>query len=117
MLRDVLTINTDEDIQRAFRNQNRWAFEGFDEEGRRIDIKYKRKTRNPHTNHVIVSVPLKYGGEHWSWSGVHIDLQRIRVADQSPTRAVYALPGLRARQDCPVRGRWDALARSTVAYC
>lgn len=54
ILMNVLAVNTDEDVMKALRNQNRDVFRGLDD-GDRVEIKYRR-TRNPHSCHVVVSV-------------------------------------------------------------
>ncbi|XP_069363469.1 uncharacterized protein [Maniola hyperantus] len=167
ILRGVLLVNTDDDITKALRNQNRELFGGLDRGDDRIQIKYRKRARNPHMAHVVIST-----SPHWSritgLGSVRIDLQRVRAEDQSPlvqcTRCLgyghgrkfckdsvdlcshCGGPHLRPKcaewlagsppscknccnakldnvehnvfsEDCPVRKRWDDLARSTVAYC
>lgn len=167
-LRDVLSMNTNEDIIKAFRNQNKEVFHGLDEEEDRIAIKYRKKARNPHVCHVVMSVSPAIGGKTLKAGSLHIDLQRIRVEDQSPliqcTRCLGFGHGKRFckepadlcshcggphlnqdcaerlagekpscrnctkahlektdhsafHRDCPMRHKWDKLARSMVAYC
>lgn len=84
MLRDVLSVNSDEDILKAFRNQNRGLFHDTNGTEDRLEIKYKRKARNPHTSHVIISTSPIIWRRAIESGAVYIDLQRIRVADQSP---------------------------------
>ncbi|XP_063542074.1 uncharacterized protein LOC134750762 [Cydia strobilella] len=168
LLRDVLSVNTDEDILVAFRNQNKVIFTNLSEEDNRMMVKFRRRARNPHTGHVVISVSPTIWQKTLDIGSVHIDLQRIKVEDQSPlvqcTRCLgfghgkrfchepedlcshCGGPHLRAtceewlarvppkcknctkanledtehdafNQACPVRRKWDALARSTVAYC
>lgn len=168
ILKDVLLINSDEDILRAIRNQNRAVFRGLDDEENRLEIKYKRRARNPHTCHVVASVSPKIWKRVVDLGALYIDLQRIKVADQSPlvqcsrclgyghtkrfckeavdlcshcggphlrtdcaewlagaapacrncTKAEMGCTNHNAfNQECPIRKRWDTLARSTVAYC
>lgn len=168
ILRDVLLVNTDDDVLRALRNQNRSIFAGLDKEEDRVSIKYRRRARNPHTGHIVISVSPKIWRSATEAGVVHIDLQCVRVADQSPlVQCSRCLafghgrrfckesvdlcshcggPHLRAQctewlangtpncrncskarmenaghnafsGDCPTRQRWDALARTAVAYC
>lgn len=168
VLRDVLLVNTDEDVLRALRNQNRSVFEGLDPGENRVEIKYRKRARNPHTGHVIISTSPKIWRRAVEAGALHIDLQQVRVADQSPlvqcSRCLEYGHGRRFCKetvdlcshcggphlktqcpewlandapacrncakakmdntqhnafsgDCPVRQRWDKLARSTVAYC
>lgn len=168
ILRDVLLINTDEDVLRAIRNQNRAIFRGLDDEEDRLEIKYRRKARNPHTGHIIVGASPTIWKRAVEAGGLHVDLQYVRVADQSPlvqcSRCLAYGHGRRFCQEpadicshcggphlkaqcaewlangvptcrncakakldktehnafsseCPVRRRWDTLARTTVAYC
>lgn len=168
VLRDVLSANMDEDVLRALRNQNKDIFRGLDDEQDRIQIKYRRKARNPHTSHIVVSTSPRIWRRALELGALHVDLQRIRIADQSPlvqctrclgyghskrfcretadlcchcggphqrTECTDWLAGAapactnctrdgRGRathnafdRDCPVRQKWDAIARSAVAYC
>lgn len=167
-LRNVLSFNTDEDVLKAMRNQNSSVFRGLDAEDDRMEIRYRKRTRNPHTNHVILSVSPIIWRKVLDVGYVHIDLQQIRVEDQSPlvqcTRCLgyghgkrfcqesvdlcshCGGPHLKSEcaefvsnapptckncvrdkqehtehnafsQECPIRGKWDTIARSTVAYC
>lgn len=84
MLRSVLTIHSDEDILKALRNQNRDIFRDLCEGEDRVVIRYRRRARNPHTNHVVVSVSPTVWQRATGKGSVHIDLRRIKVEDQSP---------------------------------
>lgn len=168
VLKDVLLINTDEDVLKALKNQNREIFRDLDKGENRVEIRYRRRARNPHTGHIVISTSPKIWQRAVEAGVVHIDLQKVRVADQSPlvqcTRCLAyghgrrfctetedlcshcGGPHLRMRcpewmansaptcrnctkakmdqaehsafsEDCPIRKRWDRLARSTVAYC
>lgn len=164
----VLQYNSDEDVLNALRNQNRSVFDGLDKEDYRVEIRYRKKTRNPHTCHIVLRVSTKVWNRMLDAQDIQIDLQKIRVADQSPlvqcsmclgyghgrrfcketveicshcggphmrTECADWLAGIaptcsnckHARhavvehsafsQECPVRRKWDALARATIAYC
>lgn len=168
VLREVLQINTDEDIIRALRNQNQSVFQGLKGEESEMEIKYRRKARNPLTSHVVICTSPKIWGRILELGAVHIDLQRVKVADQTPlvqcTRCLgfghskrfckdttdlcghCGGPHMRAEcpewlsdmapacrnclkagrdkaehnafdRDCPVRIKWDKIARAAVAYC
>lgn len=168
ILRDVLSYNSDEDVLASIRNQNKELFRGLTEEDTRISLKYRKKTRNPHTSHIVVSTSPALWKTIMELGSLHIDLQKVRAYDQSPlvqctrclgyghgrrfckepfdacshcggphlgvecpekatgvapacrncTRAKMADVEHNAFSDgCPVRRRWDAIARSTVAYC
>ncbi|CAB3261895.1 unnamed protein product [Arctia plantaginis] len=58
-LKDVLSVNTDEDILKALKNQNRPIFEDIAEGDDRVAVKYRRKGRNQHIGHVVLSVSPK----------------------------------------------------------
>ncbi|CAB3262512.1 unnamed protein product [Arctia plantaginis] len=58
-LKDVLSANTDEDILKALKNQNRPIFEDIAEGDDRVAVKYRRKGRNQHIGHVVLSVSPK----------------------------------------------------------
>lgn len=168
VLRSVLAVNTDEDIIRALRNQNRSIFHGLDGEDDRVVIKYRRGARNPHTTNVVIGTSPKIWRRAIDAGSLHIDLQRVRVEDQSPlvqcTRCLgyghskrfckepadacshcgephlrtscpdwqAGLPpkcrncsknGLEGAEhnsfsaECPIKQKWDNIARSAVAYC
>lgn len=168
LLRDVLKINSAEDIKRALKNQNSNIFEGLKEEEKMVEIVYNKPARNPHTQHTVIRVAPKVWQRMTETGAVHIDLQRIRVNDQSPlvqcsmclgyghgrrfctetvekcshcggphkraqcelfmagappsccncVRAKYENTEHSAFGDsCPIRQKWDALARSAIAYC
>lgn len=168
ILKDVLLANSDEDVIKAMKNQNRAIFHGLDEGEDRVVVKYRRKARNPHTGHIVVSTSPKIWKRVVDTGALHIDLQYIRVADQSPlvqcsrclgyghtkklcqetvdlcghcggphmrTECAEWMAGVtpscrncsKAKlgrtdhnafsQDCPIRKRWDILARSAIAYC
>ena len=167
-LRDVLNFNTDEDILEALKSQNRQIFNGLEEEQAKIEVRYRIRTRNPHVSHVVLRVAPKLWHILMEMGKIHIDLQRIRVEDQSPiiqcTKCLgyghgkkfcneevekcshcggshlrIDCPTWRDGHDpiccnckregllstehnafsneCPVRKRWDRIARSSIAYC
>ncbi|CAH2107879.1 unnamed protein product [Euphydryas editha] len=168
VLKDVLKYNTDEDIIKAIRNQNRALFDGLGEGDDRLQIKYHKRTRNPLTVHVVLSASPTLWKRITEKGAIHIDLQRVKAEDQSPlvqcTRCLGFGHGRRfckepqdlcshcggahlqskcvERRDgvppscrnclkakhtqtehnafdhgCPVRIRWDDIARSKVSYC
>lgn len=168
ILKDVLLVNSDEDIMRAMKNQNRAIFHGLVDGEDRVAIKYRRKARNPHTAHVVITTSPKIWRRVIDAGSIYIDLQYIKVADQSPlvqcsrclgyghskrfcgeeadvcshcggphlrTECADWLAGIAPAcrncsksglghaehnafsGDCPIRKRWDALARSAIAYC
>lgn len=168
ILRDVLSYNSDEDIVAALVKQNANLLGDLRPEELVMGVKYRRKTRNPHTSHIVVRVTPQAWQRLTAAERVHIDLQRVRVADQSPlvqcslclgyghgrrfctesitkcshcggphmwdecaerlanapptccncVLAKHAATEHNAfSQDCPVRRKWDILARSSVAYC
>ncbi|KAL0881569.1 hypothetical protein ABMA27_001400 [Loxostege sticticalis] len=168
VLRDLLTYNENEDVLRGLRTQNKALFEGVSGEDDRMEVKYRKKTRNPLTSHVVMRVSPVLWSRLTGAGVVHVDLQRIRVLDQSPLiqcsrclgyghgkrfcrEAVDVCshcggPHLGAEcadrstgkppscvncqsakmdradhnafsSDCPVRRRWETLARSAVQYC
>lgn len=167
ILKNVFAFNSDEDVLTALRNQNKHILEGRKEDSK-LEIAYKKRTRNPHTNHLVLRVSPKIWQRMVEAGTVLIDLQRVRVEDQSPlvqcslclgyghgrrfcketaelcshcggphlrTECADWLAGTtpvccnctRAKldktdhsafsQECTIRRRWEALARSTIAYC
>ncbi|KAL0892594.1 hypothetical protein ABMA27_014323 [Loxostege sticticalis] len=168
ILRDVMTHHTDNDIKTALRNQNGVVFRGLDGKDDRLEVKFRRKARNPLMTHVVLRVSPTIYNRMLEKGSVHIDMQRVRVADQSPlvqcsmclayghgrSFCKVEVPkcthcgGPHTRNqcadflaaeppkccncvaakvdndehnvyssDCPVRRRWEALARAKVQYC
>lgn len=167
ILRDVLSYNTDEDIMTVLRKQNKHLLHGLKEQEIRTEVRYRKKLRNPHSSHVVVRVSPKVWQRLTAAHQVHVDLQRVLVADQTPlvqcsrclgygqgrklckeTTDLCAHcggPHVRSQCDlwmtdvpptcrncqmakhekvehnafadiCPIRRKWDAIARSSVAY-
>ncbi|XP_049883068.1 uncharacterized protein LOC126378731 [Pectinophora gossypiella] len=168
ILKDVLTVNTDEDIKTALKNQNKHLFEELPVDHYRAEVKYRRRARNQYVNHVVLQVSPQVWQKLVQAGRAHIDLQRVVVTDQSPlvqcSRCLgyghgrkycketqdlcshCAEPHLKVdcpswtvgdpptckncvhskadRTDhnafdvnCPIRKKWDEIARSSVAYC
>ncbi|CAH2085314.1 unnamed protein product [Euphydryas editha] len=145
VLKAVLSVNTDEDIVKALRNQNKDLFRDLDPGDDRILIKYRKKTRNPHTVHVVIGTSPTLWSRITGMGSVHVDLQRFCkepadgcshcgglhhkaecaewVAGVPPTCRNCKKAKLESFEhnafssSCPVRKRWDELARSAVSYC
>lgn len=168
ILRDVLQFHSDEDIANALRNQNGSIFQNLEKKDNRFEVRYRKKARNPHTCHIVIRASPKIWNLMMEAGEVHIDLQRVRVSDQTPlvqcslclgyghgrrqckesiekcshcggphmrTDCADWLSGAAPSccncqhakldsiehnafsQECPVRRKWDALARASVAYC
>lgn len=167
ILRDVFKYNSDEDIIAALKNQNKGIL--TDEKDReKLEIIYKKKARNPLAQHVVMRVTPQTWKKLVDIGKVQIDLQRVRVEDQSPLMQCSLCLGYGhpkrfcketiekcshcggphqksecadwqagtepsccncklAKQDridhnafsqeCPVRKRWDSIARSSISYC
>lgn len=84
LLRDVFQYNTDEDVLKAIRNQNAKLFKDLEEQEIRVELKYRKKTRSPQTCHIVLRVSPKIWERAISIGSIHVDLQKIKVADQSP---------------------------------
>lgn len=161
-------MHKDDDILKALRNQNRDLFHGLEKGDDRVEFRYRRRARNPHTCHAVLSVSPAIWQKAIARKTVQIDLQPVRVEDQTPlvqctrclgyghgkrfctdpadlcghcggphvrTECADFLAGSSAKcrncekakltniehnafdATCPVRRKWDALARSAVAYC
>ncbi|CAH2208350.1 jg5084, partial [Pararge aegeria aegeria] len=81
---NVLNINTDEDILGALKRQNSGVLGVIPEGDYRACVKFRRKARNQHENHVILQVSPPVWQRLVSVGKAHIDLQRVVVKDQSP---------------------------------
>lgn len=163
-----MLIQSNDEVLKALKNQNREIFHGLEGEDLRMSVRYRRKARNPHMNHIVLSVSPVIWRRAIEEQKLRIDLQRVRVEDQTPlvqcTRCLgyghgkrlckepadlcshCGGPHLRAKcadwlaaesptcrncqrekldstnhnafsLECPVRKKWESLARSTVAYC
>lgn len=84
ILRDVFRYNSDEDILSALWNQNQKVLKDTGGEEKKIEILYKKRARNPQTHHVIMRVSPTVWKRLVESETVLIDLQRVRVGDQSP---------------------------------
>lgn len=84
ILKGVLQINSDADVLQAMRKQNQHIFRDIDPKEDRIEIKYQRRARNPLTRHVIVSTSPTVWKKLTETGMLYINLQRIKVEDQSP---------------------------------
>lgn len=84
ILKDVLAVNNDEDVQKALLRQNRTLMEHFTPEELNMTVVYRKKTRNPHLNHIVMRVTTKMWKTLTEAGTVHIDLKRVHVEDQSP---------------------------------
>nr|XP_049695098.1 uncharacterized protein LOC126054275 [Helicoverpa armigera] len=167
ILKDVFLDSDDEELTQAIRIQNKEIFMDLSEEDTYMTIKFKKRTRNPKTAHIIVQVKPIIWRRMVEAGALYLDLQRVRVEDQSPLiQCTKCLafghgrkfctegadrcshcggPHLREKcadyiagnepqccncshsklqrtdhnafsAECPVRRKWDYLARQTTAY-
>lgn len=84
VLRDVLIVHSDEEVLRALRNQNREIFDGLGDEELKMSVKFRKKSRNPHVNGIVLSVTPAIWRRALEGGKLRIDLQRVRVEDQTP---------------------------------
>lgn len=168
ILKNVLTSNTDEDIGTALRTQNAHLTGDLSAEEGSATVKFRRRARNPHECHVVLQVSPRLWQRLIDVGRVFIDVQRVRVEDQTPlvqcsrclayghgrklciepTETCHHCGGRHIKQECPdksagkqqscincrrakaaddghavysekcpVRKKFDALARQTTAYC
>lgn len=165
----VMDYLTDDEVLGALIKQNGHLFKDeLEKSTAAIKVKYRRRTRNKHVSHIVLTVPPVMWRRLTDAGIVHIDLQRVRVEDHSPliqcTRCLgyghsrkfckdaqdmcshCGGPHLRANcedwlanipakcrnctrarleqnehnafsPECPMRHKWDELARSSIAYC
>lgn len=167
ILKDVFMYNTDEDIIGALWKQNTKTLKDLNKKENRVEVLYKKRSRNPQANSVIMRVSPGVWKRLVDAETVMIDLQRVRVADQSPLVQCSLCLGYghgrrfckdtvekcshcggphkkadcadwlageapsccncqRAKMDraehnafsseCPIRRRWETIARATIAY-
>ena len=84
MLADVLSYNTDDDVARAILKQNQHLLGELKKEEVRVAVKYRKRARSPHECHVVVQVSPPVWQILTRAGRAHIDLQRVRVYDQTP---------------------------------
>ncbi|XP_045537326.1 uncharacterized protein LOC123721737 [Papilio machaon] len=84
VLQDILKVHEDKDIVQAIRRQNRDLLSGLKEEDLRMEVRYRKRARNELTCHVVLRVSPTLWRRMTDAEAVHVDLQRVRVADQSP---------------------------------
>lgn len=168
IIKDLLSFNTDDDIIASLKTQNAVLLRDLAGDELKATVRYRRRARNPHENHVVLQVSPRMWQRLTSAGRIHIDLQNVVVQDQSPlvqcTRCLGYGHGrrlckepadlcsfcggthLRADcpsysvgdtptcrncrmakyndighnafdRDCPIRRKWEDIARSSVAYC
>ncbi|KAL0820012.1 hypothetical protein ABMA28_004873 [Loxostege sticticalis] len=84
ILRDVIASHTDEDVKQAIRNQNGMVFRGLEPKDDKMEVKFRRKARNTMMCHIVLRVSPQVYNRMLEKGALHIDMQRVRVADQSP---------------------------------
>lgn len=80
----VLKIHKDEEVLKAIRTNNKEIFHDLNKTDDRMEVKYKKRARNPHTHHVVLKVSPVIWKRAIEKGTLHIDIQPIKVADQSP---------------------------------
>lgn len=68
----------------AIQGQNSSSMRNLSEEETETAVRYRKRTRSQHLNHVIVEVSPMMWQRVAELGRLHIDLQRVVVADQSP---------------------------------
>lgn len=84
ILKHVVSMHSDEEVLRAMKNQNQEIFQGLSEEESNLEVKYRKKTRNPHVNHIVLRASPTLWKRLVKKGKIHIDIQRICVSDRSP---------------------------------
>lgn len=80
----VLKIHKDEEVLKAIRTNNKEIFRDLNKTDDRMEVKYKKRARNPHTHHVVLKVSPVIWKRAIEKGTLHIDIQPIKVSDQSP---------------------------------
>lgn len=84
VLKDVLSINSNEDIEKAFSKLNKQLWEGLAKGEFRAVIKYRRKAKKQHLQHVVLQVLPQVRSRATNAGRLYIDMQRVHIMDQSP---------------------------------
>ncbi|CAB3257804.1 unnamed protein product [Arctia plantaginis] len=84
VLKEVYVEGEEEDLISAIYAQNKEIFKDLTEEEKRMVVKYRKRTRNPKTVHIILQVGPNIWRRMTEAGALYLDLQRVRVEDQSP---------------------------------
>ena len=84
VLKHVYVMHSDEELLRALETQNREIFRDLGDGELRMSIRFRKKSRNPHVNSVVLSVSPIIWRRALEGGKLRIDLQRMRVEDQLP---------------------------------
>ncbi|CAF4901370.1 unnamed protein product [Pieris macdunnoughi] len=84
ILRGVLQAHSDEDIMHYIKAQNGHLLDKIDESEKRIELKFRRKARNPLLNNIVLQVSPQVWKVITEAGKLHIELQRVVAQDQSP---------------------------------
>ncbi|GBP08080.1 hypothetical protein EVAR_39397_1 [Eumeta japonica] len=84
VIRDVPKVNTDEDIVRSLRTQNKHIADGLDWSRERAKVCYRRRARNDLECHPVLEVTTELYKRLIKAAYVYVGLQRRPVWDQSP---------------------------------
>ncbi|KAJ2948229.1 hypothetical protein O0L34_g10039 [Tuta absoluta] len=168
VLKNVIAIHSDADLEELIRSQNKDLFKDLDKNIDRMEFRFRKRARNPLQKHVVVRVSPIIWRRALDRGTVSIDIQPIRVEDQSPLvqcskclgyghgRRLCIETELKCSHcgeahmrnecpnwlagsdpdccncrkakitnsqhnafssDCPIKRRWDTLARSMIEYC
>ncbi|CAH0397241.1 unnamed protein product [Chilo suppressalis] len=84
IIKNVLSYHSDEEVINALKRQNKNVLQHIPAEESRMEIRYRRKARNPLENHIVLQVSPKIWQNLTSTGLVFVDLQKCVVEDQSP---------------------------------
>lgn len=84
VLKNVMAYNTDDDIRTALAEQNRHLLEDLSADETAVEVRYRRRARNQQECHAVLQVSPELWQRLTSAGRVYIDLQHVRVQDQSP---------------------------------
>ncbi|GBP11531.1 hypothetical protein EVAR_93010_1 [Eumeta japonica] len=84
VIRDVLRENTDEDIVKSLKKQNKHATADLDWGSIEIRVRFRKRARNDHECHPVLEVSPELWRRLVDAGYVYVGLQRRPVWDQSP---------------------------------
>ncbi|GBP39700.1 hypothetical protein EVAR_25524_1 [Eumeta japonica] len=84
VIRDVLRVNTDEDVVKSLRTQNRHITEGFDWDKESVKVCRRRRARNDLECHPVLEVTPELYKRLIKAGYIYVGLQRRPDWDQSP---------------------------------
>ncbi|GBP97945.1 hypothetical protein EVAR_82179_1 [Eumeta japonica] len=128
VIRDVLRENTDEDIVKSLKKQNKHATADLDWGSIEIRVRFRKRARNDHECHPVLEVSRLWrrlvdaGYVMWGYKDAQSQICEKRQKGEAPKCINCTRDKLNDTahgafsSECSVRNKWDAIARARVSY-